>query len=66
MTDDPQSNAPKAEGDEAKRKSNLIKAGIGIGIGSAAIAAALLYTNSARKKKATDAPAHPEGAPPTD
>ncbi len=36
---------------EAKRKANLVRAGIGIGIGSAAIAAALLYANSARKKK---------------
>jgi homoserine kinase len=66
MTDETQSTAPKSESEEAKRKSNLIKAGIGLGIGSAAIAAALLYTNNARKKKATDAPAHPEDAPPTD
>ena len=34
---------------DAKRNSNLVKAGIGIGIGSAALVAALLYTN--RKKK---------------
>lgn len=39
------------EAAEAKRKANLVRAGIGIGIGSAAIAAALLYANSARKKK---------------
>lgn len=36
---------------DAKRKSNLVRAGIGLGIGSAAIAAALLYANSNRKKK---------------
>ena len=34
---------------DAKRNNNLMKAGIGIGIGSAALVAALLYTN--RKKK---------------
>lgn len=34
---------------EAKRNSNFVKAGIGIGVGSAALVAALLYTN--RKKK---------------
>jgi hypothetical protein len=39
---------------EAARRSTLIKAGIGIG--SAALVAALLYANHARKKKvdATD------------
>ena len=37
--------------DEARRKANMVKAGIGIGIGSAAIVAALLYSNSARRKK---------------
>ncbi len=36
---------------EARRKANLLKAGIGVGIGSAAIAAALLYANSNRGKK---------------
>jgi hypothetical protein len=39
------------EGDEAKKRAMMLKAGIGIGIGSAAIVAALLYSNSARKKK---------------
>jgi hypothetical protein len=40
--------------DDAARRSTLIKAGIGIG--SAALVAALLYANHARKKKvdATD------------
>lgn len=38
----------KADGE---RNTKALKAGIGIGIGSAAIVAALLYANSARKKK---------------
>jgi hypothetical protein len=42
----------KPEGDAAKRNANYVKAGIGIGIGSAALVAALLYANSNRKKKA--------------
>jgi len=37
----------------------------GAAIGSAALAAALLYANR-RKPKPTDAPAHPEHAPETD
>ncbi len=43
-------NAKKAaEASEAK-KAKLIKAGIGLGIGSAAIAAALLYVNHNKTK----------------
>jgi hypothetical protein len=38
--------------DDAARKANLIKAGIGIG--SAALVAALLYANHARNKKKAD------------
>lgn len=53
--------------DEANRKANLVKAGIGVGIGSAAIAAALMFNNYAKKKKTTDTkPSHPEDAPATD
>ena len=37
----------------------------GAAIGSAALAAALIYVNRA-KPKPTDAPAHPENAPETD
>jgi hypothetical protein len=37
--------------DETARKAVLVKAGIGIGIGSAAIVAALLYANHSKKKK---------------
>jgi len=50
MTEDSKS-APVTNDDEARRKANMVKAGIGIGIGSAAIVAALLYSNSARRKK---------------
>jgi hypothetical protein len=39
------------EAKDSKRNANLVKAGIGIGIGSAAIVAAMLYANSGRKKK---------------
>jgi multisubunit Na+/H+ antiporter MnhC subunit len=55
----------ETKADEARRKGNLVKAGIGLGIGSAAIAAALMYSNYA-KKKAPTTPPHPEDAPPTD
>jgi hypothetical protein len=41
----------KATDEEAKRRAGMLKAGIGIGIGSAAIVAALLYSNHARKKR---------------
>jgi hypothetical protein len=41
----------KPDPDAAKRNSQYVKAGIGIGIGSAALVAALLYANSGRKKK---------------
>lgn len=53
MTEDSKPSAPedKVDEDEARRKANMLKAGIGIGIGSAAIVAALLYSNSARRKK---------------
>jgi hypothetical protein len=36
---------------DSKRNANLVKAGIGIGIGSAAIVAAMLYANHNKKKK---------------
>ena len=41
----------KAEAAEAKRNGNLVKAGIGVGIGSAALVAALLYANRNKAKK---------------
>ncbi len=36
--------------EEAARKAKLLKTGIGLGIGSAAIVAALLYANHSKKK----------------
>jgi hypothetical protein len=36
--------------EETARKAKLLKAGIGIGIGSAAIVAALLYANHSKMK----------------
>ena len=53
MTEDSKPPAPedKIDDDESRRRANMLKAGIGIGIGSAAIVAALLYSNNARRKK---------------
>lgn len=45
-------------------KDTLTKVGVGAAIGSAAIAAALLYVNHNRKKN--DRPAAPQDAEPTD
>jgi hypothetical protein len=39
--------------DETAKRAKLVKAGIGIGVGSAAIVAALLYANHNKKKKPT-------------
>lgn len=50
MTEDSKPSTP-ADEEDSRRKANMLKAGIGIGIGSAAIVAALLYSNSARRKK---------------
>ncbi len=50
MSEEATSSTPASE-EDSKRKANMLKAGIGIGIGSAAIVAALLYSNSARRKK---------------
>ncbi len=53
MTEDSTPPAPedKIDDEESRRRANMLKAGIGIGIGSAAIVAALLYSNNARRKK---------------
>ena len=40
--------AEKNDADE-QRRAKLVKAGVAVGIGSAAIVAALLYANRARK-----------------
>jgi hypothetical protein len=44
-------NAKKAAEAVEAKKGKLIKAGIGLGIGSAAIAAALLYVNHNKTKR---------------
>lgn len=45
-----QAAAKKAAKEESERRGRMLKAGIGIGIGSAAVVAALLYANQSRKK----------------
>lgn len=61
MTDDSSKSdtPPKTESEETRRKSNMLKAGIGIGIGSAAVVAALLYAN----KKKDDSKPKPRAEP---
>ena len=46
---DRKNEAPDTNGDE--RKSKLVKTGVAVGIGSAAIAAALLYASRSKKPK---------------
>ena len=41
---------PKDTGDE-ERRAKLVKAGVTVGIGSAAIVAALLYASTIKKKR---------------
>ena len=48
------------DGRDDERKAALVKAGFAAGIGSAAIAAALLYASKSRAKK----PKKPRGSPP--
>jgi homoserine kinase len=43
--------ANEASPEEAAKRAKIMKAGIGIGVGSAAIVAALLYANHNKKKK---------------
>jgi hypothetical protein len=42
-------SAATAKAVDPNRKKNLVKAGVAVGIGSAAIVAALLYANKSRK-----------------
>lgn len=42
-------SAASAKSVDPARKKNLVKAGVAVGIGSAAIVAALLYANRSRK-----------------
>jgi hypothetical protein len=37
--------------DDGERRAKLVKAGVAVGIGSAAIVAALLYASKVKKKK---------------
>jgi hypothetical protein len=55
MTDD--TSDPKSPEEEARRKANMKRAGIGIGIGSAAVVAALLFANKDKILKKKDKPA---------
>lgn len=63
MTDKPD-NAAKPPADEKSGWSNTAMAGAAIG--SAALAAALLYVSRRRDAKAATTPVHPESAPETD
>ena len=51
--DEMSDNNDKATPEEVAKRAKLVKAGIGIGIGSAAVVAALLYANHNKKKKPT-------------
>jgi hypothetical protein len=60
MTDDTTPEATpdaKTPEEDAKRRQNMLRAGIGIGVGSAAVMAALLYANKDKIKKKLDRPA---------
>jgi len=41
---------------DEERRNKLVKAGVAVGIGSAAIVAALLYASNVKKKPKKDAP----------
>ena len=45
----PQQAAASAKAVDPERKRHLVRAGVAVGIGSAAIVAALLYANRSRK-----------------
>ena len=49
MADDNESAEPPSKGDE-ERRTKLVKAGVAVGIGSAAIVGALLYASKVKKK----------------
>lgn len=51
MTDD------SSDGPTEERRAKLVKAGVAVGIGSAAIVAALLYASNVKKKPKKSAPA---------
>ncbi|MES2001683.1 MAG: hypothetical protein V4444_05160 [Pseudomonadota bacterium] len=41
----------KSDKAEAERRDKLVKAGVAVGVGSAAIVAALIYASKVKKKK---------------
>lgn len=41
----------KASREDEERRTKLVKAGVAVGVGSAAIVAALLYASKIKKKK---------------
>ncbi len=43
-------------GHEGERRTKLVKAGVAVGVGSAALVAALLYASTIKKKPAKRAP----------
>ena len=43
-------NSDENDKDSAERRAKLVKAGVAVGIGSAAIVAALLYASKVKKK----------------
>jgi hypothetical protein len=54
-------NVPEDDGlTEEERRAKRLKTGIGIGIGSAAVMAALLYANHSRKKKIKPSAVRPD------
>ena len=58
MADDTPTTPPEPSGDDARRR--WAKTGVGIGVGSAAIVAALLYAN--RSKPKGPAGTNPQGS----
>ena len=48
---DPTDTPPESSVEADARKARLVKAGVAVGIGSAAIVAALLYANRSKKAK---------------
>lgn len=51
MSEDQPTPEDKPETEQARRKKQLVKAGVAAGIGSAAIVAALLYAKSTRRNQ---------------
>lgn len=52
--------------DGGERRDKLVKAGVAVGIGSAALVAALLYASTVKKKPRTPPPPPPPKREPSD